>query len=692
MVKKDDKKYKDLAGLYLIPNQGQLIYDSQLPFIVKSRRFINKEGLPHILVSGDGAYGIITLHEPKVIKREEVHDRKRFHPEVESEWQDAPYAQLYQYPFTFTKFTEPLHYERKRGVRTFDNNPIIKKADYALGIPNVLMKRPPRSIKSPELWNFNIQRHDAKRAHLHFDLRLVDPQTGIAHSWATRYLPTNPGEKVLVTQQPDHTAAYSTWEGTIPEGYGAGTVKLFSSDKVEVTKSQPGEVLFNVYKTNGDTARYALIQTGGDKWLFTNVTPTKTSRPELNISKPHFKQVSIKNVDINNAQEILAPKIDGAMNVISLRPHKPVEVFSYRPSKKGAAKVIDHTFRSNLYTKIVPPSMKGTTILLGEVFARNNKTGKVMTQRDTSARLLSNVWKSRNLQETGQLKIMPWGILQYQNKDVSELPYSQKLELLQQINKQIPEFESLPLAQTPQEKQKLLATISNEKHPDTKEGVVIYNRNKPWPIKAKLFHDYDVVIHSMFPGEGKWVDRGVGGFYYLHPGSNKVVGKTGSGFSDKERIEMFHHPEKYVGQLARVLAQEQLPSGALRMPVFKDIRAEKWPRHKMNKQANNMDKAEIIMEKLSTLDWGAIYHDYVKPSIITGAPVGAAVYALTKPKQESKNPQQQGAGFAKAMTIGAGADITTAVASGIWKQKKNFLKSLAKPVVDTAENIAAGGI
>jgi hypothetical protein len=56
------------------------------------------------------------------------------------------------------------------------------------------------------------------------------------------------------------------------------------------------------------------------------------------------------------------------------------------------------------------------------------------------------------------------------------------------------------------------------------------------------------------------------------------MGRVGSGFNDKLREQMFKDPRQFTGLVARVIAQEKLPSGALRMPVFKDIRSEAWPR------------------------------------------------------------------------------------------------------------------
>jgi DNA polymerase Ligase (LigD)/DNA ligase OB-like domain/ATP dependent DNA ligase domain len=555
--------------------------------------------------------------------------------------------------------------------------------EYAPGIPDKNKKTNPRHFTKPEIWRFAIQKHTAKKAGQHYDLRLIDPQTGIAHSWASRYLPTNPGDKVLAVQQPNHTAAYSTWSGNIESGYGAGKVELHSHNQIEVTKSAPEHISFNVYHTNGDTARYSLINTGNGQWLFYNTTPTRETRPETTISKPKYKSISPQQIDFSNPNQILAPKIDGAMNMFVLKPGKPIETFSYRPSKKSKSKLIDHTFRVGLYNNVVPKTSKGDTVLLGEVFARDKKTGKVLSSRDTAARLLSNVWRSRELQQKAPLDNIVFDVVKYKGKSASDLPYAKKLEILQTVTRDNPSLHMPPLAITQSEKKQLVKKVQTGKHKLTEEGVVIYNVQEPVPVKAKLFHDYDVVIQKMFPGEGKYKNKGVGGFYYSHKGNNEISGKTGSGFSDELRLDMFAHPEKYIGQLVRVVAQEKLPSGALRMPVFKDIRSEAWPRHKGKK----MDKAEVIMQKLSGLDYGAIWHDYAKPSLLTGAPIGAAVSFLTDKKD---TPDKYKTSIPKAMAIGAAADLATGIGMGIWKQKKDFFKSLQKPVMDAAENVAKG--
>jgi hypothetical protein len=420
-----------------------------------------------------------------------------------------------------------------------------------------------------------IQQH--KASHDHYDMRLQ--QGDIAHSWVIRKLPGE-ADKMLAVRQPTHTSEYMNFEGTIGPGYGAGTVKKVYDHPVDIIQSNDERI-----KLVLPEGEHTMIKLKGDKdWL---IVKNKNTIPDPTTTKIEMKDASNKELDFNDPNKIFQPKMDGGHTLFRLRSNGPNRIYSYRISTK-TGRPIEHSHQVPLMRDANVPSDLDGVEFRGELYGKT-RDGKPMPVQDVAGILNSGIWNSRKLQgEKGRLEPYMFKIVKWKDgKNVEDAPYSQHIEMMKEIASKVPNFHMPEIADTPDKKRELFNQIKAKKHPETLEGIVQYDLNAAGgdPKKVKLRDTHEVVIREIFPAQTKSGKQMAGGFAYSWKPRSEIVGRVGTGFTEAVRKDMLKDPEKYIGRVARIKAQQIFESGAARAPSYYGLHIEK---NLMEKNAYNM--------------------------------------------------------------------------------------------------------
>jgi DNA polymerase Ligase (LigD)/Helicase conserved C-terminal domain/SNF2-related domain len=443
-------------------------------------------------------------------------------------------------------------------------------ADYAPGLPSKSDMGHADKLRVGQMLDYVIQHHKAERAGPHYDVRFGNKDTGLL-SWAARKGVPEPGQKHLAVQQPLHRHGYKDFEGNIESGYGKGTVKKHDEGQILLTKVTPHSIHFST-ASGRYPERFTLARPKGwdRNWLLMNTTP----RAPIGYQKLHYKKIPPEQVEpaLKTIQEgtTAEAKIDGASQLIQLAKGH-AEALSFRTSKVTGGPIVhtERLFGGRPEIK-VPPHLEGS-ILKGEAYASPGP-GRAGTAQDVGTLLNSSIARSLQLQKERGLTLrnMLYDVQQYGRKpiDPAVTPRADRRKMLEEIAAHLPtdKFHVSEEAHGPEAATKLWNLIRSGKHPLTQEGIIIHPK-VGIPSKAKLFEDVDAHITGVFPGEGKRRET-VGGFTYGRTAGGPTVGRVGTGLSDAFLKEVAQDPSAYIGRVARLKAQQQFPSGALRAPSF----------------------------------------------------------------------------------------------------------------------------
>lgn len=120
---------------------------------------------------------------------------------------------------------------------------------------------------------FTRQRHEAKRAGLHWDYRLVLGDK--AYSWATKKEMPEPGKATILFEQPVHDRDYALSKVVeIPDGeYGAGITYLETVKKAKVSpETEDGKIVFTYGDKKFLIKKLDTEKYGKSSWLFKNLS------------------------------------------------------------------------------------------------------------------------------------------------------------------------------------------------------------------------------------------------------------------------------------------------------------------------------------------------------------------------------------------------------------------------------------
>lgn len=481
----------------------------------------------------------------------------------------------------------------------------------------------------------HMQRHDAARAGLHRDLRLVVGDSKKAISFVPpKGLPKKSGERRLLIRQPDHVAEYSTWEGTIPAGeYGAGTVTLEDSAPA-IARTHRDRIDVDILR--GENAgRYVFRRLGGRHWLaIRRGDPVHhwEERPPMGVGHEAM---------LDHPDWAAEKKYDGVHVIARFDADRGVSLAARSKSATGGVSGKEAHVPWLRDVK-VPRSWHG-------VVARGELYHPELPFSAVSAILLSKPHTAVAAQrKVGPLRLALFSLVRApKGRELSPAPYEGHARALSNLAQDM----SNPLIHFAESANDGTGDFYRKVVGSGGEGVVLKHRltNEQYKLTRSTAHDLRVA--GFEPGSGNLAGKGVGSFLVADK-HGRVVAAVGSGITAQMRQDAMKNPQKYLHRIVRIEAKELTPEGSLRHPVFVGFTTDKH-------EADHVPVAKMA----------SIVHRDVKPQNFTLAALsGLAKLALSKRERDKLPPQvgdsvlvnlEKGRGFkivAMGETVGRGTN------------------------------------
>ena len=443
---------------------------------------------------------------------------------------------------------------------------------------------------------FVVQEHDATR--LHWDLRLE--RDGVLVSWAIpNGIPMSPKDNRLAVHVEDHPLDYIDFEGVIPEGYGAGTVKLWDTGTYDLEKWKPKEVIvtFHGNRLNG---KYVLFQTRSQKdWMIHRMDPPADPDREPMPARLVPMLAKLGTLPARDDDFGFEIKWDGIRALAYYEPGR----FHIESRNLN-----DITAQYPELRRLGRQLGSRDTILDGEIVAYDDRG------RPSFERLQHRMHLTRDADIKRRAKEIPvqyvlFDVLYLEGRSVMSRPYAERRELLESLGLEGPNW------QTPAYRRGGGRALAEASAKNGLEGVVAKKldstyspgrRNPHW-IKIKNKRRERLVIAGWLP-EKERADR-LGALlvgYFDPQGHLRYAGRVGTGFDAKERARL----ERRLAPLARERAPfegKRGPRGAryVEPRLVAEVEFTEWTndgvlRHPSYKGLVEDEPESIVLDPAST--------------------------------------------------------------------------------------------